>query len=63
MKLPVLPGGKVTATGYHPSSPKHLVVSLPHSQQFLASVIISNTNFIDAIQPSFRKHANSSVGK
>ena len=63
VELPVLPGGKVTAIGYHPSSPKYLIVSLPHSQQFLASVTISNTNFIDAIQPSFRKHVNSSVGK
>ncbi len=55
--IPILPGGKVTAIGYHPSSPKYLVVSLPHSKKFLASMIIGNSNFIEAIQPSFKKYA------
>ena len=58
VKIPVLPGGKITAIGYHPSSPKYLVVSLPHSKKFLASITIGNSNFIEVIQPSFRKYAN-----
>jgi hypothetical protein len=55
--IPVLPGGKVIAIGYHPSSPKYLVVSLPHSKKFLASMTIGNTNFVEVIHPIFQKHA------
>jgi hypothetical protein len=57
-KIPVFPGGKVTAKGFHPTSPEYLIVALPHSRKFMASITIGNSNLVNEIQPLFKKHEN-----
>ena len=59
-KIPVSVGGALRAMSYHPSSTEYLVVAQPVGNKFLATLPISNSNFVDAVKPKYLKFAKGS---
>ena len=59
-KIPVSVGGVLRAMSYHPSSTEYLVVAQPVGNKFLATLPISNSNFVDAVKPKYQKFAKGS---
>ena len=56
-KIPVSVGGALRAMSYHPSSPEYLVVAQPVGNKFLATLPITNSNFVEAVKPKYEKYA------
>jgi CRP-like cAMP-binding protein len=59
-KIPVFVGGILRAMSYHPSSPEYLVVAQPVGNKFLATLPITNSNFVEAVKPKYEKYAKGS---
>ena len=53
VKVPVRPGGELRAVRFHPSAPDYLVVAQKHSDKLLATIKISNSNFVEVIAPKY----------
>ncbi|MEL0005600.1 MAG: cyclic nucleotide-binding domain-containing protein, partial [Opitutales bacterium] len=53
VKVPVKPGGELRAVRFHPTAPDYLVVAQKHSDKLLATIRISNSNFIESISPKY----------
>lgn len=62
VKIPVKIGRSVRAKGYHPQSSDFLVVAQENSDKFLATIRVSNSNFIDLVVPKYQEHANVDRG-
>ena len=56
VKIPVSPGQSVRATKFHPSSSEFLIVAQENSDSFLASMRVSNSNFIEKSAVKFANH-------
>lgn len=62
VKIPVKVGRTVRAKGYHPQSSEFLVVAQENSDKFLATIRVSNSNFVDLIVPKFQAQSNIERG-
>jgi hypothetical protein len=62
VKIPVKVGRTVRAKGYHPQSSEFLVVAQENSDKFLATIRVSNSNFVDLIVPKFQAQSNINRG-
>ena len=59
VQVPVLLGGKLRATRFHPSAKGYLVVAQLNSDKLLATVKIDNTNLVEVLAPKFTRHMSS----
>lgn len=59
VQVPVLPGGKLRATRFHPSAKGYLVVAQLNSDKLLATVKIDNTNLVEALASKYTRHMSS----
>jgi len=59
-KIPVSVGGALRAMSYHPSSKEFLVVAQPVGNKFLATLPISNSNFVDSIKTKYEMSVKGS---
>ncbi len=58
-QVPVRPGEKIRAKGFHPQAPNLLIVAQLNSDMLLATLAIDNSNLIEALAPKFTRHMNS----
>ncbi len=59
VQVPVEPGGKLKARGFHPSAKGYLVVAQVNSDKLLATVKIDNTSLVESLASKFTRHMNS----
>lgn len=52
-QIPMKSGDTVKAVRFHPSAPSHLIVSQAHSDKFLATVPVLDTNFAEIARPKY----------
>ena len=53
VKVPVKTGGQLRAVRFHPSAPDYIVVAQKHSDKFLATIKIENSNFVEVVAPKY----------